>query len=260
MPVFTRQPDSGNAAVGDTVTFQAQVEGEGPWSLQWYRNGLLVDGATQSNLTVKIRGFEDLGRYQLHAFPFGKEAFVESVRSEFAYLHSTDPIPNRGLRWDVFHDPSGTTITDMVNSEKYPNQPDTGEVLDRLEIPRDTGDNYGGRLTGYLSVPQTGNYHFHLCSDDHSEFYLSDDESPENEKLIAQVTGYARYRVWSSLAEENISAPIYLERGKWYSLRVVFRENDSVDHLLVAWHMAGQSPPRDGDPPIPGLFLRHRLD
>jgi hypothetical protein len=130
-----------------------------------------------------------------------------------------------------------------------------------LEIPRDADDNYGGRLTGFLTVPRTGNYRFHICSDDQSEFYLSDDEFPQNEKLRARESGYtSKPRRWSSIDDENISSPIYLERGKWYSLRVVFRELASADHLAITWQMAGQPPPRDGDPPIPGLFLQHRLD
>ena len=73
-------------------------------------------------------------------------------------------------------------------------------------------------------------------------------------------TRWTTQRKWrSELSVDNQcrSTPIYLERGKRYWVRALFKEGTpGEDYLGVAWQMPGQPPPENGDAPIPGLFLR----
>ena len=126
-----------------------------------------------------------------------------------------------------------------------------------------TSDNYGGRASGLLVPPVTGEYIFYLSSNNQSQLFLGDSESAKSEKRIAYIRENER-RVWRrprhAAGNQWRPSPIYLERGKRYSIRALFKGSQGEEHLAVAWQMPGQPPLINGDPPIPGLFLRPRRE
>ena len=65
-------------------------------------------------------------------------------------------------------------------------KPDSIETVSRFEIIRNRADDYGTRLTGFLIPPVTGDYVFHIASDDQSLFFLSSDDDPGHERAIAR--------------------------------------------------------------------------
>lgn len=64
---FVRQPAGGTVNERQSITFTAVVGGRNPISLQWYRNGLIVPGATNSSLTVTATAADNGATYQLWA-------------------------------------------------------------------------------------------------------------------------------------------------------------------------------------------------
>ena len=258
IPKIVQQVEAEEVNMGDVVLLSFDVEGEGPWDVQWFRNGRPIEGETGTKLEFKITSEEFIGLYHAVVIPAGEQDVI-GVTSGWFNVAESQTNPNRGLVWETFSDIPGDGLGDLKSTEKFvENMPDKTEVIDSFDVPRDVGDNYGGRLTGFLTVPQTGEYRFFLCSDDHSEFYLSEDESPENERLIASLTGWCRAEEWTSLKSESISEPIFLERGKRYALRILYRDMTGGDHLMVNWQMPGSLPPVDGQPPIPGIYLQTR--
>lgn len=89
------------------------------------------------------------------------------------------------------------------------------------------GDNYGSRVKGYI-VPQTsGNYRFHINSDDDSQLYLSTDEKPENLVSVVRLTG---------CCNEVTSASFYaLEAGISYYFEYYHKEGTGGDYATVRW-------------------------
>ena len=256
LPIFVLQPESVTAAAGDEVVFRTEL-GDGDWTLQWFRNGQPIDGATQRQVSFRFEGEEDFGCYHAEAFPKGQESVAQPVRSGYAYALPKEPVRNRGLRWEVFHDIPGKLVADLTATGKYQKtEPDARSIIQDFAIPSNAGDNYGGRATGFLIPPVTGQYVFYLCSDGQGQLFLNDsDESPQDEEMVAD-TRWTPKRKWRSSSAK--SRPIYLERGMRYSVRALYKEGTASDYLAVAWQMPGQPPPQDGDPPIPGLFLQHR--
>ena len=256
LPVFVLQPESIAAAEGDEVVFRTKLS-NGDWTVQWYRNGKAIDGAIKWQVGFQVNGEEDFGCYHAEAVPKGLESIAAPVRSGYGYVVETQPVRNRGLRWEVFNDIPGKLIADLTASEKYQrDEPDDRSIIQDFEIPSDAGDYYGGRATGLLTPPVTGQYVFYVCSDGQGRLFLNaSDDWPEREEMIAD-TRWTPKRQWRSRSAK--SQPIFLKRGKRYSIRALFKEGASFDYLAVAWQMPGQPPPNDGDPPIPGLFLQHR--
>ena len=130
-------------------------------------------------------------------------------------------------------------------------------LLADFEIPENSDDNYGGRATGLLSPPETGEYVFYIASDDSSELYLSTSDLPNDKRLLASLQGWAPPRGWSRIGPSSISDPIRLQRGRRYWVEVLFKEGSSGDNMSVTWRRAGEPKPEDGAGPIEGQYLGH---
>jgi hypothetical protein len=185
------------------------------------------------------------------------------VQSEFAYLYDTESPPKRGLCWQAFNDIPGETVKDLTDSKKFQrNLPDEQSRVEAFELPPIKVKNYGAQLTGWIVPPETGEYVFYLCANGEAELFLSESESPLDERLITSRADTTwKKRQWQ-YAEPLLgkSLPIHLDRGKRYSIRALIRGGTWKDFLDVTWQMPGQPPPRFGAPPIPGKYLQHRRE
>lgn len=64
-PSITREPDSVIAAPGASVTLSVQASGSGPLAYQWRKEGVPIEGATASSLTIAVLLPADAGRYDV---------------------------------------------------------------------------------------------------------------------------------------------------------------------------------------------------
>jgi hypothetical protein len=125
----------------------------------------------------------------------------------------------------------------LLNHPDYPDNPTTRNVIKGLfEAPENVADNYGQHLYTWIKAPLTGNYTFHIASDDQSRLYLSSDENPENAVRIAEVTGWTNSREWSKYPEQQ-SELIHLKEGEFYFLSAIMKEAQGGDNLAVRWDM-----------------------
>src|SRR5207302_5021886 len=62
-PVITNQPTSMTVAAGSAATFTVSVSGPGPFTYQWFFNGVAISGATNSTLTVGSLSAANQGVY-----------------------------------------------------------------------------------------------------------------------------------------------------------------------------------------------------
>lgn len=62
-PTIVRQPQSASSCLGRTITLSVQAAGTPPFICQWYRNGAVVPGATDTNLTLANLATEQAGTY-----------------------------------------------------------------------------------------------------------------------------------------------------------------------------------------------------
>jgi|GEM_PF-6162495 len=128
----------------------------------------------------------------------------------------------------------GSLISDLTSNPTYPNGPSVVLQLDKFEYGNNIGDNYGGRLRGYICAPQTGDYIFYIASDDQSELWLSTDQNPTNKRKIAYLNWATFLRAWNLFPTQK-SAPVRLTKGFQYYIETIHKEGIGFDHLSVAW-------------------------
>jgi hypothetical protein len=166
-------------------------------------------------------------------------------------LAAVPPTGAGSILREVWQGIPGNAISDLTSDPRFPNEPSfTEEVSDFFEAPVDADDAYGQRMHGYLLPPVTGNYTFWIASDDNGELWLSTDDSPANQRLIARVTGWTSSREWTKEPNQR-SAPIALEAGKVYYIAALQKEGVGGDNLAVRW----LRPDGVDEGPIPATYL-----
>ena len=67
VPTIRRQPQGGRVQVGSSFTFNVEVTGSRPLSLRWEKDGVPIDGATESTLAFEALESGDAGDYSVVA-------------------------------------------------------------------------------------------------------------------------------------------------------------------------------------------------
>ena len=142
---------------------------------------------------------------------------------------------------ETFKGITGSWVTDLTKSPKFPNSPDDRKRLTSAEIPTNQGDNYGALLRGYLYAPATGIYRLNLASDDWSEAYLSPDKNPDNKELACFVPSGTDYYEWRRFPDYQLSRPLKLTAGQCYYLEIRYKQSGWRDHMALAWLKPGSS-------------------
>jgi len=143
-----------------------------------------------------------------------------------------------GLLREVYTDIPGNTIADLIGSPKFPDAPDTTNLVTEFECPTDELDNYGQRVRGFVIPPVDGTYRFWIASDDNSVLYLSTDQDPANKAEIASVPGWTASREWDRYPSQE-SGHIGLEANKPYYIEALMKEGGGGDNLAVRWEIPG---------------------
>lgn len=142
---------------------------------------------------------------------------------------------------ETYKNITGSWVTDLVKSPKFPNSPDDRVRLTSTEIPSNQGDNYGMLIRGYVYAPTTGIYRFNIASDEWSEAYLSPDRKPESKEMICFVPAATDYYEWRKFPDYQLSRPVKLTAGQSYYIEIRFKESGWRDHLALAWLKPGSA-------------------
>ncbi|MDX9863849.1 MAG: TadE/TadG family type IV pilus assembly protein, partial [Anaerolineaceae bacterium] len=140
-----------------------------------------------------------------------------------------------GVLKEIYTDISGNYISDLTNSSKYPTYPDIQAIEPKFELdPYNIDQYYGSRWRAYLCPPYDGTYTFHISSDDHSELYLSPNQSEAAKSRIARVNGWTSSRQWDRYSDQT-SAGINLIGGQLYYIEALHKEGSGGDNIAVGW-------------------------
>lgn len=140
-----------------------------------------------------------------------------------------------GLLREIYSDITGAGMDDLLGAYSYPELPTERLLLTGgLETAADYADNYGQRIRGFITAPQTGAYVFWISGDDDCRLQLSADDDPLKVVTIASVTGYTSSRQFDKFPSQQ-SAPVNLVAGRRYAINVLHKDGVGGDHLAVRW-------------------------
>jgi hypothetical protein len=184
------------------------------------------------------------------------------VLTSFALVHTSigagPPTLIPGfLKFEAYTNIANTTVQSLLEDPNYPNSPASVLYMSpfdtRSVYPDDSHENYGARISGFITPAQSGDYELFLRSDDSSQLFLSPDEDPANLVQIAEETTCCGAFEETGMSET--SAPQTLVAGKRYAIQVLYKEGGGGDYTQVAWRKAGDTTPASKLTPIPGAFL-----
>ncbi len=142
------------------------------------------------------------------------------------------------LKRELWTGIGGMGVGDLTNKPTYPNSPNQTLTLNEFHAPRNWGDNYGQKVSGYLIAPRTGDYQFWIASDDGGELWLSTTGISLDKTRIAFANGATGYLDWTSAASQT-SAVIPLVAGQRCYIEALQKEGAGDDYLSVAWQGPG---------------------
>ena len=164
-----------------------------------------------------------------------------SSRSDTLVAQIGAPLaPGTGsLLCEVYGNVSGSWVTNLIESDKFPHSPDDRFQITSTEIAQNQADSYGMLIRGYLHPPVSGIYRFNLASDDWSEVFISTNSDPNNKEIACFVPAAANYYEWRKFPDYQLSRPIELNRGESYYVEIRYKEHGWRDHMSLAWLVPG---------------------
>ncbi|NRA97624.1 MAG: hypothetical protein HRU14_15625 [Planctomycetes bacterium] len=116
-------------------------------------------------------------------------------------------------------------------------------------------DNYGGRMSGILTAPETGTYRFFIASDDHGLLRISTDADPANAVSVAEQTGCCNN---FEVNDATLSGTVDLVEGNQYYVEALLKEGGGGDWLTIGWRKPSEdidSAPGGNQEGIPGEYF-----
>ncbi len=196
-------PILGAAFVNDTKTVQLTTATLAPYTRQWLTVSGIRDAAT------------------------GLSVIAPNTQVLFTNVPFTVGYIQRQLYFNVTN---GASVASLTNSPKFPNNPDQVDYPPSMGWPTvNIADTYGGRFSGYLTPPITGNYYFAVRSDDASVLYLSPNNDPTYKAVATSEPNCCE------AFDAHTNGPFLLNAGQRYYIEGLMKENTGGDYFYVAW-------------------------
>jgi hypothetical protein len=176
-----------------------------------------------------------------------RSAFKPKVETPPILCRHADPVyhpflsapPGTILR-EVWTGVGGGKVEELTRNERFKGPPNSTTLVSSFEIPRNTGDDYGTRVRGFLIPPADGGYQFWIAADDDGELFLSPDDDPSRKVPVCRPRGSRGVRDVYSGPEQQ-SKFVQLSAGRRYYIEALHKEGGGDDHLCVAWTKPGTS-------------------
>lgn len=141
------------------------------------------------------------------------------------------------MKVEFFTGLDGVDINTLLDADKYRNnQPDAVQYRTSFSSPDGYGDNYGARVSGFITPTESGDYDFFIRADDQAQLYVSTDDKPANGQLVAQeIAACCEAFKEPGVGEETTAAPISLVANRRYAVYAVMKEGGGGDWMQVAW-------------------------
>ena len=189
--------------------------------------------------------------------------FITLLCLQAASSIASDVLTPCFLKVSLYTNITGTTVAELTADPRYPSLPSEVRFLrsfnTREALPTDALETFGGRIEGFVTPLESGDYHFFLRSDDASQLWLSSDQTEANATLIAEELDSGEPFLEPEILDAATSPPVTLTAGQRYFVMVLYKSSalagNSTDVAQVAWRKVGDTTPALSLRPIPAAFL-----
>lgn len=202
-----------------------------PFSYTW-------NNAAAGTYSLTAKAYDSKGASKTSS-PVGiavtKAAVTEPVEAPVSQTPPTESTSSTGSGKIVLEHWKGVQ-SESLNDVPVNATPSSTKELTLFEAPSNVGDNYGQRIRGYVTAPESGQYTFWIAGDNHAALYLSTSEDPAAKKQLAHVNGWTNPREWTKYPTQQ-SVKVTLEAGKRYYIEALHVEGAGGDNMAVAWQL-----------------------
>jgi hypothetical protein len=170
------------------------------------------------------------------------------------------------LKVEHYYGIQGVSVDDLIASPKFPDNPDRTFYTGIAGVPQTDPDldDFGVRITGWVSPTVTGTYHFFIRSDDASELFVNETAGgnppdPFVAPLTAKESACCNPFQEPGAAEQT-SFPITMTAGQRYGITILMKEASGGDYVFVAWRNVNDTTPAASLQPISGANLWAMVD
>ncbi|MEC4679894.1 MAG: PA14 domain-containing protein, partial [Nitrospirota bacterium] len=175
-----------------------------------------------------------------------------------------DKLPGTELTGDLVPDIDTVLPDPFYNFPEYNDNTHSANFR-AGNLPPDNDPAYSAHLWGWVTIPETGDYTWHVTSDDNSSLYIADTMDEiianyggtilENPTMVCSVDGWSGFTAWNGNAPGTNGNTANPTRGKQTSdvftytagqtlaFYVTHDEGTLGDHLNVAWTPPGGNAP-----------------
>lgn len=259
------------------LTWTAATDDSGRAAYEIERNGEVLAGLVNATTFAETVKPGSTTKYRIRAIDpaLNRSGFTAevSVTTPAEVLTFTQGV----LKWEAYNGIGGTGIDALTGDAKYPDSADEVRVIGSAEGPTGYGDNYGARISGFVTPTETADYVFFLSADDNAQLFLSTDDKPANAKLIATEPQWNGERQWVLLDRRDLDFPenrsdkfansewptgnkITLTSGRKYYISLIYKEGGGGDNGAIYMKKASDPDPANGAPALSGNILGADID
>ena len=143
------------------------------------------------------------------------------------------------LAWEWWDGIGGAhPMENLTDNARYPDSPDGATFAPSWNtrtalaggFEGNGRENYGGRMSGVLTAPESGTYRFFIASDDHGLLRISTDADPANAVRVAEQTGCCNN---FTMDDGGLSGTVDLVAGNQYYMESLLKEGGGGDWMTV---------------------------
>lgn len=279
---WVTQPANTTATLGLAGTFSAKATSDSELSVkyQWYRDGVLIPGATGSSYSIASVATSDNGAgFTVVATTAENELSITS--SPPAILNVAAPVLETGwAKMEYWYSPNpgvaafrvaitnGSGVTTNYRLNTTYSTPANYTIFEPIFEGNSKGAapiNYSSRLTTYFYPPTTGDYVFFVNSDDPGDLFVSKDSNASNAVMVAQETGWSNPWQWQGVGGNGSlasmkrsdqwqapdgstpwSAGIHLIAGQPYYVAIIHSDGGGGNNCEATFKLVGDPDPANG--------------
>jgi len=273
LSLTTKAVTSGGAA-GAPSNLEVTLEGAGFVELSWTapatddrvaykieRDGVQLEGQV-TGTTFQDFGVQPNSSYTYKVYTMNLAGDLSATAAGPVSANTIGEVPIANfLKLHLYEGEAGTDAEAFIfDSPNFPDNPTRSIYINGLDFfPGGVADNYGALVTGTLTPPESGDYHFFIRSDDGSQLFLNEEgaEAPDPTTAwpIAFEVGCCNGFYEPGTDDATTVSPIPLTGGKAYGFAYVLKEGGGGDWFQVAWRKEGDPTPAEELAPITGAAI-----